>query len=156
MLYLSNAPMATSIASVTSFQSRNRLYTSEKYGYQVRYPNSWTYQTLPSVSPGVLEEIIFSRATDKIVILTTREISTNTLFPEAPLEFAVRGGLAARYHDYDKITGQSLDRVVIGREDGTYQELRGYGRFFDQIVNSFTILDKTDNSIQPLAPVTGG
>ena len=148
--------MATSIASVTSFQSRNRLYTSEKYGYQVRYPNSWTYQTLPSVSPGVLEEIIFSRATDKIVILTTREISTNTLFPEAPLEFAVRGGLAARYHDYDKITGQSLDRVVIGREDGTYQELRGYGRFFDHIVNSFTILDKTDNSIQPLAPVTGG
>lgn len=139
IIYLSVAAMPLATTPVVSVLSLSKNYISDSYNYQVRYPGTWSYEVNASPLEGVLEEVAFIKDANKIVVITANEVSTATLFPEAPLELDLNGTAALRYHDYDSATGQPLDRVIIKREDGRYNELRGYGTFFERLIGSFII-----------------
>lgn len=138
IIFFTNAPPPLATNVVPSIFSGTRLYVSPTYGYHLRYPDTWAYEIRPV---GEFEEVIFSGNGDKIVVATTDNVSIHTLIPAVPENAALNGISALRYHDYDPLTGQPLDRVVAKREeDGQYYEISGYGPKFERLIRSFALL----------------
>ena len=136
IMSLAKAPIPLTTATLPPISSRTRLYISKTYGYQLRYPNTWVYEVRPV---GEFEEVILIGGGDKVVVATTNEVSTSTLIPAAPETLVLNGINAFRYHDYDSLTGQPQDRVVIKRPDGLYHEILGYGPRFERLIKSFAL-----------------
>lgn len=141
MMYLASSPFPMATTSIAPASLRMKIYQSEKYGYRISYPNSWVLTTNEQPSDA-LEEIVIGAGLDKVTIVTTDKVSLDTLFPALPRPEALKGINGVRYHDYDPVSGVPLDRVVIERPDGYYNEVRGYGKSFERIVKSFSFTTK--------------
>jgi len=136
IIFFTNAPLPLATNVVPSIFSGTRLYISLTYGYHLRYPETWNYEIK---SAGESEKVVFSGNGDRIVVATINNVSIYTLIPAVPENVALNGINALRYHDYDPLTGQPMDRVVVKREDGQYHEISGYGPKFERLLRSFAL-----------------
>ncbi|PJE75484.1 hypothetical protein COV04_04570 [Candidatus Uhrbacteria bacterium CG10_big_fil_rev_8_21_14_0_10_48_11] len=121
--------------------STQTTYASPSEGYAFSYPILWRvseFTTAGQTDEGKpLHSLVVSNGVHRIVIYTESTVSSETLIPSAPTRETVGALSAERYHDYDPATGGPLDRVVIKRPDGRYNEIRGYGPVFERVLQSF-------------------
>lgn len=137
-------PRVVPVTTDSSAVPRIRHYTSSAYGYRVSYPPDWSYDvakvsTLPS---DILEQVTFHSGGGTVMVRTARRVSTTTLIPAAPVPLTLNGVAALWYHDYDPGTGLPLDRIIVRRSDGLFNELRGYGAAFEEFAKGFSLVSK--------------
>jgi len=133
-------PRAVPMATGPFFVPRIRHYTSV-YGYRVSYPPDWSYNVAKDsvLPPDIIEQVTFHGGGGTVVVRTARRVSTATLIPAAPIPLTLNGVAALWYHDYDPGTGLPLDRVIVRRPDGLFNELRGYGASFEGFAKGFLL-----------------
>ncbi|MFA5954913.1 MAG: hypothetical protein WC817_05295 [Patescibacteria group bacterium] len=112
-------------------------YISPTEGYQFSYPTLWQVTESGDM-------LLLRNGSHRIGIYTESTVSTETLIPSAPVIEHINNLNTQRYRDYDPATGGIMDRVVIKRPDGRYNELRGYGPVFERILQSFHFADSSN------------
>lgn len=112
-------------------------YTSDAYGYSLRYPRGWTSRRV--IAEGALEVVTLSGGTEAITVtVTDGPVATDTLIPGSPVTFTLRGAPATRYRDVDVKRGVAVERVVVSGEGGRSYVIEGSGSTFERVVQTFT------------------